>query len=309
MYYKKLLLFTLLWGIFIISATAQTEEELRADKAEKQEQLAELEAQIANLKSEIAGINNQLLVFPRWETGAFGIIGANLNGFNDWFARERPNSSAIGVTFSANAFANYITPKTFWRNAGNLNVGISRLRNKDSDGNIIEETELKSPDVINMTSLFGYKLSEKFAISTLGEYRSTFLENFNNPGYLDLGIGATWTPVTNLVIVMHPLNYNFVFAEEGDSFESSLGAKVVADYTKEVLTGVNWRSNLSLFLSYKESDLTNWTWVNGVAFQAFKKVGVGLELGLRSNKQEAAAKEETDNPLQTYYVVGLTYSL
>ena len=278
-------------------------------KAQKKEEIKALESQIATLNGEVADINKQLLEFPRWETGVFGIVGANLNGFSDWFAREKPNSTAIGLSFSANAYANYFTRKTFWRNAGNLNIGFTRLKEKDRDGNVVEETELKSPDVVNFSSLFGYKLSEKLAISVLGEYRSTFLENFSNPGYLDLGTGITWTPIENLVVVAHPLNYNFVFAEAGSTFESSLGAKIMADYTKEILTGVNWKSNLSYFLSYQDPDYSNWTWVNGIAFQALKKVGVGLELGLRSNKQEAIAKEVADNPLQVYYVAGLTYSL
>jgi hypothetical protein len=93
-------------------------------------------------------------------------------------------------------------------------------------------------DAFNITSLFGYKLSEKLAISTLGEYRTSMLDGkFNNPGYLDLGLGATWTPITDLVVVVHPLNYNFVFADDVDGFEyqSSLGAKVVADYTKALV--------------------------------------------------------------------------
>ncbi|MCB0549320.1 MAG: DUF3078 domain-containing protein [Phaeodactylibacter sp.] len=308
MMYRPFLTLTLLC-VLTFSAAAQTEQELKDLKAQKQTELGALESQVAALKGEIASIDQQLLVFPRWETGVFGIVGANLNGFNDWLSRDQPNSSSIGLSFSANAFANYFTPKTFWRNGGNLNVGFAKLKEKDRDGNIVAETELRSPDVVNVSSLFGFKLSEKMAISTLGEYRSTFLENFNNPGYLDLGMGMTWTPISNLIVVAHPLNYNFVFAEEGSTFQSSLGAKILVDYTKEVFTGVNWKSNLSYFLSYEDSDYSNWTWVNGIAFQAFKKVGVGLELGLRSNKQEAIAKEVSDNPLQTYYVVGLTYSL
>ncbi|MCB0584206.1 MAG: DUF3078 domain-containing protein [Phaeodactylibacter sp.] len=306
--YRSLFTFAIL-SFIAFSAVAQTEEELKEMKAQKKEEIKALESQIATLNGEVADINKQLLEFPRWETGVFGIVGANLNGFSDWFAREKPNSTAIGLSFSANAYANYFTRKTFWRNAGNLNIGFTRLKEKDRDGNVVEETELKSPDVVNFSSLFGYKLSEKLAISVLGEYRSTFLENFNNPGYLDLGTGITWTPIENLVVVAHPLNYNFVFAEAGSTFESSLGAKIMADYTKEILTGVNWKSNLSYFLSYQDPDYSNWTWVNGIAFQALKKVGVGLELGLRSNKQEAIAKEVADNPLQVYYVAGLTYSL
>ena len=305
----KLLLSLLTLCVLASSLHAQTLEELKTQKTEKETQLKDLEAQVAAVKGDIAGIETQMLPFPRWETGAFGIIGANLNGFGDWLARDQPNTSSVGITFSTNAFANYLAPKYFWRNGGNLNVGYGELKEKDRDGNIVGETDLKSPDVINLSSLFGYKLSEKIAISTLAEYRSTFLENFNNPGYLDLGVGATWTPAPNLIVVIHPLNYNFVFADEGSSFDSSLGAKIVADYTREVAPGVNWKSNLSYFLSYKDGDLSNWTWVNGVAFQAFKKVGVGFELGLRNNKQEAIAKEISDNPLQTYYVLGLTYSL
>lgn len=306
--YRSLLTFTLL--CFLAgSVTAQTEQELKDMKAQKETELGALESQVAALKGEIAGIDKQLLAFPRWETGVFGIIGANFNGFNDWLSRDQPNNSTIGLSFSANAYANYFTPKTFWRNGGNLNIGFAKLKEKDRDGNIVEETELKAPDVVNFTSLFGYKLSEKLAISVLGEYRSTLLENFNNPGYLDLGTGITWTPIANLIVVAHPLNYNFVFADEGSTYESSLGAKIMVDYTRGVFAGINWKSNLSYFLSYENADYSNWTWVNGVAFQAFKKVGVGFELGLRSNKQEAIAKEIADNPLQTYYVLGLTYSL
>ena len=60
------------------------------------------------------------------------------------------------------------------------------------------------------------------------------LNNFNDPGYLDVGVGATWTPIENLIVVIHPLNYNFVFADNDAIFESSLGAKIVADYTRQI---------------------------------------------------------------------------
>lgn len=308
MMYRTLLAFVFLLGVGV-SLHAQTEEELKELKSQKQAQMGELESQVNALKGEIADIDKQLIVFPRWETGAFGIIGMNFNGFNDWLARDKANLSSTSISFSANAFANRFTEKAFWRNSGNLNIGFAKLVEKDRDGNVVEEVEQRSPDVINFTSLFGYKLSPKLALSVLGEYRSTFLENFNNPGYLDIGTGATWTPVNNMVVVIHPLNYNIVFAEAGSMYESSLGAKIVADYTQQIASGVNWKSNLSVFMSYKDSDFSNWTWVNGVAFQVLKRLGVGFELGLRSNKQEALAKEFTDNPLQSYYILGLTYSL
>ena len=91
--------------------------------------------------------------------------------------------------------------------------------------------------------------------------------------------------------------------------------------------GINWRSNLSAFMSYSEfNNYSNWTWVNGFSANVWKGLGLGFELGLRSNKQEAynakvAADgldpevftigdlDSGDNPLQTYWVLGLTYNL
>ena len=67
--------------------TAQTEEELKSQKAEKETALGALEAQVTALKGEIAGIDAQLQVFPRWEKGAFGLIGASFNGFSDVASR------------------------------------------------------------------------------------------------------------------------------------------------------------------------------------------------------------------------------
>ena len=302
---KKLLLLGLSLMI-IVNVSGQTEEELKALKASEEGNIGALQAQIDSIKGVVSGIDAQLVKFPRWETGAFGVIGINFSGFNDWLSRDQSNITTNSFSFSSNVFANYFTEKSFWRNGLNLNIG--RVKVEDRDVPDSEEV-IKSPDAINLTSLYGLKMTDKFAISTLAEYRSTILDNFNDPGYLDIGAGATWTPIPNMVVVLHPLNYNFVFAEDDVAFESSLGAKVVADYTNEIAKGINWRSNLSAFLSYKDGDLSNWTWVNGLAFSAWKKVGVGFELGLRNNKQEALAKELTDNPLQTYWVIGLTYTL
>ena len=99
-----------------------------------------------------------------------------------------------------------------------------------------------------------------------------------------------------------------VFSDQEFDFKTSLGCKVVADYKRKLIEGLSWKSNFSGFFSYEGSDLHNWTWINGFS-TAYKGIGVGLELGLRNNKQEALARELSDNPLQVYYVLGLTYSI
>ena len=176
--------------------------------------------------------------------------------------------------------------------------------------------------MFNLTSHYGRNISNKWAISALTEYRTTLLDNFNDPGYLDVGIGVTWTPISNLVVVIHPLNYNFVFSDDDTTFESSLGAKIIADYSRTI-GAINFKSNLSMFHSYKSSDLSNWTWTNSFGYTLWKMIGVGFDFGLRSNKQEAVNYaiaqlpadfmgeqpnfDNVDNDLQTYWTLGLSY--
>ncbi|WP_298901348.1 DUF3078 domain-containing protein [uncultured Psychroserpens sp.] len=309
----KKLLFTTVLMLSISFGFSQTKEELEAQKAEKQ---AEADA----AQAEANALQAQIDALPGWRVGAFGVIGGSLSNFNNWYAQGAPNNSSGTIGFTVNGYANLIQDKFFWRNALNTNLNWTKLDNKDdpTDSDDFEPTT----DVFNISSLYGRKLSEKFAISGLMEYRTTILNNFNDPGYLDVGVGATWTPIENLIVVIHPLNYNFVFAENDAVFESSLGAKIVADYTRQI-GAIAFKSNLSMFQSYKSGDLSNWTWTNSFSYTLWKSIGVGFDFGLRNNKQEAlnfalsqydpmgtAAQptfDNVDNDLQSYYTLGLTY--
>jgi len=293
---------------------AQNQEELKAEKEAKsatldslQQELKALSSQVEGLKSEVASLNDQLTPYPRWEKGLLGNVGLNFANFDNWLPKDQPSTSAINIGITSTAFINGDWENSFWRNSANLTLGWLKFDNK----NIEEENDdfQVSADALNVSSLYGYKLSPKFAISTLGEYRTSVLDGkLNNPGYLDIGVGATWTPVKNLVVVVHPLNYNFVFSDEEFDFESSLGAKLVADYTRNIVKGLNWKSNFSGFVSYKDTDFSNWTWINTLS-TAYKGIGIGLDIGLRNNKQEAINAGRDDNPLQTYWILGLSYAI
>jgi hypothetical protein len=293
-------------------SVAQTLEELKAEKANKKDSIAAIQGRVDAIQGKIDAI-------PGWKKGAFGTIGASLSGFNNWYAKGAPNSSAGNIGITTNAFANLNQPNFFWRNSLNINLGWVKIDDKDIDTD--DDSFRSATDVFNITSLYGHKLSEQFAISTLAEYRTTIIDNFNDPGYLDIGVGATWTPITDLVVVVHPLNYNFVFSSGDTVFESSLGAKIVADYTRQ-LGKVNFKTNLSMFQSYKSADYSNWTWTNSFGYTLWKGIGLGFEFGLRNNRQEALSYaidnleagdptptfDSIDNDLQTYWLFGLNYS-
>jgi len=305
------LVFTLVAVLTISSTYAQTADELKALQGPKKDSISAIQGRVDALQAQIDAL-------PGWKKGAFGTIGANLSGFNNWYSKGTANSNAGNIGVTVNAFANLQQEKFFWRNSGNINLAWVKFDDKDDPTD--DDSFKEANDVFTITSLYGRKISEKFAISTLGEYRTTLLSNFNDPGYLDLGVGATWTPITDLVVVIHPLNYNFVFSDEDAIFESSLGAKIVADYTRKI-GNVNFKTNLSMFHSYKTSNLSNWTWVNSLGYTLWNGIGLGFEFGLRDNKQEAlnfalngptpdagATFDNVDNELQTYWLFGLNYA-
>ncbi|TYA70151.1 DUF3078 domain-containing protein [Seonamhaeicola marinus] len=305
---KKLLFFALL-SLSVSYTYAQTKEELQAKKAEKQAEADAAQAEANKLQAQIDAL-------PGWRTGAFGTIGGSLSGFNNWYAQGAPNNNSGNIGFTVNAYANLIQDKFFWRNSLTTNLNWVKLDDKDdpNDKDSFEPTT----DVFNISSLYGRNITKTLAASGLLEYRTTLLDNFNDPGYLDVGVGATWTPAKNLVVVIHPLNYNFVFADNDAVFDSSLGAKIVADYSRQ-LGAISFKTNLSAFQSYKSSDLSNWTWTNSFSYTLWKMIGVGFDFGLRSNKQEAlnyalaqtpataTGFDDVDNDLQSYWTFGLSY--
>lgn len=311
---KNLLTLFSIMLFMVISAssygqTAEEVEAMKAEKATKEAAAAELQGQLDAINGEIAGLASAIDKTIKWRYGSGGIIGADINGFRNWASKPDLNSTAQSIAISYNGFANLIEEDYFWRNTGGINLGWLKYDNDSQVDNIETDVGFRQvADVFNVQSLFGYNIMKNLAASALGEYRSTLLSNFNNPGYLDLGVGFTYTPMPNFVLVVHPLNYNFIFADNDADYTSSLGAKIVADYNTEIMPGVSWRSNLSGFLSYSGSDLSNYTWVNGINFTAFKGIGVGLEYGLRWNPQETNARDLSGSN-QSYYALGLSYSL
>ena len=285
---------------------AQTVDELKAEKGVKNDS-------IAAIQSRVDALQGQIDAFPGWKKGAFGTIGANLSSFRNWYAQGTPNNSAGNIGITVNGFANLDQDKYFWKNSLNVNLQWVKLDNKDDPTD--SEDFNGTTDVFNISSLFGYKLSEKIAISALGEYRTSLINNFNDPGYLDFGVGATWLPIDGMVVVVHPLNYNFIFSKDDSAYESSAGAKIVVDYTKK-FGGLNFKSNFSTFQSYKSGDLSNWIWINSLGYTIWKGIGVGFEAGLRGNRQESFANSpnagatlaETDVDTQSYWLFGLSYA-
>lgn len=336
--------------VFSISIlSAQSVEELKAMVSDKQ-------ATLDGLQGEIDALTKQIDEFPGWKVGGVGTLGFDLLANNNWFAIGTPNSGSNALGVGLTGYANLDEDKYFWRNGLLVNVS-SAITTTDrtigetdpgAEGNTI--TALTNQ--LDVSSLFGYKLSPKLALSAEGKWTSSlleFIENdpaqrrddeygfaLNRPGVATVSAGVTWTPIANLVVIIHPLGYQQNWP--GDLI-SSPGAKIGAAYAAEIIPGVSWTSNLSAFVPYSSGgtvehaldadetafssvaydggELVNWEWINGFSTSIWKGIGVAFNLGLKGNKQQADAGRLlgsdgtvniSDNPLQSYYTLGLGYT-
>lgn len=295
---KKATILLMLGLFFGFSAMqAQTLEELRALRSEKNK---ELDA----LKGEVAGLDKQIRTFPGWKTSLFGTLGFNLSSFNNWFKQGNPNSTSSTIAVNLNGIANYDKDKLFWRNAGNLNLGWQKLvLDKTAEASDTAQFENVS-DVLKLTSLIGYRLFDHISMSGLIEYNTSVINNFNNPGILDIGVGLTWKPISNLVVVVHPLNAHIIMGDNPD-FNSGFGAKAVVDYQAQILPGVNWNTNFTTFIPYKqfEPSIFEYTWTNGLSYNIWKGLGIGLDFALRG------ADFEILDTTQNYWIFGISYKI
>ncbi len=165
--------------------------------------------------------------------------------------------------------------------------------------------------------MLGYRLYEKFALAGITDYRGSFIKDIYTPSFLDLGLGISWKPTDSFYLVLTPFSYEFILnSNKQKNYHSSGGAKLLANYTKEI-RNINFKSQLSAFISYENIDYSNWIWTNSLSYTLWKGIGIGVNLGLSQNKQEEfnskltnySKLKDAENKLQYFWVFGLSYAL
>ena len=239
--------------LITVGINAQSIDELKAKKSELAAQASEAQATANALNGEIAGLQKQIDIMSGWLTGISGNLGFDLAKLNDWAAAANPNSTSSSLGVGLTLFANKMTDKTMFRNKGIISQAWQKV-NLDGEDDGSDFFDNSTVDLMNLSSLYGYRVHPKVAISGLGEL-NTSVFNFLAPGTLDLGVGGTWTPNNNLVVVAHPLNYHIAWPADnsGVSSTGAIGAKIRADYTNTYnFAGKNFgvSSTLTTFLPY-----------------------------------------------------------
>ncbi len=308
---RRILLSTLI-VIIAYMAGAQSLDELKNKKAELEAQRAEQQAEADAFNGEISDLASQIEILSGWNRGFSGAIGFDFSKSTGWVANPNPDASSSSLNLNMTGFANRKGNDFFWNNKGIIakswqDVDLSKADGSMDDDGLFDNSTV---DIVNLSSLYGKNLSDNFAISALGEL-NTSLENFFNPGTFDIGVGGTWLPAPNLVVVIHPLNYHVAFSGvDGVSSRGSIGTKLRADYTRSVDVGgkpLNWSSTLTSFIPYGGADegqptLFEYTWLNTFSYELYKGLGLGINFGIRNAEFESAST-------QSFYGLGLSYTL
>jgi len=314
----KFLFSILLMGSLTIG-NAQTIDEIKSQIADKSAEAADYSAKAGAAQAEIDALQGQLDKLVGWRTGFNGVLGFDWNKSNGWIASPNPDAFSSTLNIGLNAHALMDKEKVFWHNKGFITKSWSDVDLSDEDQAIDDDNlfDNGTVDILNISSLAGYKLSEKFALSGLGEL-NTSVENFLNPGTFDIGIGATWLPIQNMTIVIHPFNYHVAFSGvDGISSSGALGGKVRLDYFQDFNVAgkaVKWTTTFTTFVPYSditqtianadgstfEAGLFEYTWLNTLSFEVWNGIGVGVGWGIRNSQFESTST-------QSYTSVGLSY--
>ena len=344
---NRLILLALLCinSVVVDKTHAQSIEDLRNDQMNLLGKYADLEAELTATQGEIDALQKEIDILSGWRKGLNGQIGFNLNKSLGWVANPNPRASTTSLNLGLTAYANYDKEKLFWHNKGIITESWQDVDKSDADRAVSNDGLFKNGvvDLFNISSLAGYRITDNFAFSGQAELNTSLL-NFLSPGTMDIGVGATWIPMPNLTVMIHPFNYHYAFSGiDGLSSKGALGAKVRVDYYEDFLImgkSVNWSSTLTSFFPYGNSEpqtvlldplnpdtsesfeagLFEYTWLNTLSFEVWKGIGVGLAWGLRKSDFEGEKLSEDELPddckncllsgpgTQSYMNVGLSYN-
>ncbi len=344
---------TIVLVLVTISVSGQdvrTMEQIKLDQEGTIAQMADLQAQLNALEGILDTYEDELDDLDGWQKGLTGLVGFNFNRAFGWVANPSPRASTTAFSLNLTAFANYAQGKFFFNNRGIITESWQDVDLSDADRNLANDGLFDNGlvDIFNVSSLAGYKISETFALSGLGEF-NTSIGNFINPGTFDVGIGATWIPNKNFTLSVLPINFHVAFSGiTGLENDFALGAKLRADYFNDFRVygrDLTWSSTLTAFLPYTSADeqfvffdprdvtlpmtedngftagLFEYTWLNTLSIELWKGLGVGVGWGIRKSdfegeKESADVLETIDctdcllsGPrTQSYFNIGLSYA-
>lgn len=201
-----------------------------------------------------------------WKVGGNYALQFNQAAYSNW---QAGGMNSISGNTLLTLFANYDEGgKWTWHNTLVLGYGVA-----------LQDTLFsKTDDRIELESRVDRKLSKKWGLSALLNFRSQFapgykepgrnvveISDFMSPGYLVVGLGFTYKPNSRLQIFMSPLTSKQTFVLDdtlaaagafgvtpGSNYRHELGGYVNLNYKRKLMKNVELQGRLNLYSNYLE---------------------------------------------------------
>lgn len=235
-----------------------------------------------------------------WKKGALLTLNIAQGSLSNWQGGgEKSSFSAVGFV---NLFANFHQDKQVWVNTLDLGYGYINTTSLGSR---------KSDDRIDLLSKYGYQIGKKWYASSLFNFRTQFAKGYSYdkdvngaeikngtsdlfaPAYVLLSLGFDYKPTDNFSLFLSPLTERWIIVN--DDYLSSLGAFGVdpgkrsrnefgaflsAEFNKEIMTNVVYKSRLDAFSNYKQKpgniDIY-WTNILAMKVNRFLSANIALD--------------------------------
>lgn len=219
-----------------------------------------------------------------WKKG--GVFNLNFSnvGLQNWAAGGANSYSFTALT---GLYANLVKGNSTWDN--NLDLGLGSIQQFAPGTPSDDRQWVKSDDKIDFTSKYGQKATEDWYYSGLVNFKSQFLDGFDDPyalaadrniisrmfapAYALAAIGMDYkpnkefsmfiAPITSKITIVADKDLNAVGAfgvEDGEAIRTEIGVYIRLLYSKDIAKNVNFTTKYETFMNYKQAGHFDVNW-------------------------------------------------
>lgn len=228
-----------------------------------------------------------------WYLNGLGQVNFSQAAFINW---SKGGENNIAVTSLFNINADRYTEGSAWNNQLKLSYG------KIKSG----EQVRKSEDLMELTSKYSRKITEKINYAALLNFRSQFDKGYNypddstvvskflSPAITTISLGIDYKPTPSLSFLVSPLTGKFTYVHDtirvdqtrygldpGEQWREELGALLKMTFQKEVMKNVQVNTSLELFSNYLSSPGNidvNWETLIGLTVNQYIQASISTQL-------------------------------
>ena len=205
-----------------------------------------------------------------WKLGGMYRVSVGQGSQSNWSAGGDDFSFTIAT--SLNLFGFYKNKKHSWDNVIDLSFGYLNTTSLGSR---------KNDDRFDLLSKYGYSLSKKLNLTTLGNFRSQFLAGYNykddtksfasaflSPAYVIVSQGLDYKPTKTVSVFISPVTSRWVLVANdslslqgnygiapGKHSSNQVGAFATINYQQPFGKNICYKGRLDVFSNYKSNAL------------------------------------------------------